>query len=223
MRVVLVSCGVFAVGILLETFVQPHYSAPIVGAIILIALQSMRYLRLWQWRGLQAGRWLVFASVVLCVVSFVVFCKDAVTRAQQISREWSSQRARILERLEHDGGRHLVIVHYGPEHPSWQEWVFNDADIDSARVVWARNLGADRDRELLDYFKDRRVWVLEVNDENPELVPYLTKQTSNSVEQDVEQSKRQSDLLFPAKSRRRATARFGASLPKKNDERIPNT
>ena len=172
MRIIMAACAVFTAGLLVETFVQPHYSAPIVGIILLIALQGMRYLRLWHWRGIAAGRLLVFASIALCVGSFGFFLADAFNQARLIQHSWSSQRAQILERLEHDGDRHLVIVRYEPQHSSHDEWVYNEADIDGSKVVWAREMAASQNDELMEYFHGRRVWLLEADAKTPGLTPY---------------------------------------------------
>jgi hypothetical protein len=96
--------------------------------------------------------------------------------------DWSSRRAQLLANLEKDGEQQLVIVRYGPRHPPQHEWVYNDADIDNSRVIWARDMGMDHDQELLNYFNDRRVWLLEVNSNTPELVPYPVA-SGNSGEQ----------------------------------------
>ena len=53
-----------------------------------------------------------------------------------------------------------------------EEWVYNEADIDQARVVWARDMDAVKNRELLQYFANRRVRLLEVDADGPSLVPY---------------------------------------------------
>jgi hypothetical protein len=66
----------------------------------------------------------------------------------------------------------LVIVRYSTDHNYHHEWVYNDADIDSAPVVWAREMDQEQMTRLIDYFRDRRVWLLEADKETPRPVPY---------------------------------------------------
>ena len=56
------------------------------------------------------------------------------------------------------------MVRYRPSHDIHREWVRNAADIDGAPVVWAHDLGEARNAKLLEYFRDREAWLLEVND-----------------------------------------------------------
>jgi hypothetical protein len=88
------------------------------------------------------------------------------------TRPGNTDRARIQAQLEREPGRHLVMVRYRPEHYALVEWVYNDASIDNSRVVWAREMNAAADRELFDYYKDRRVWLVEADEIPPRLVPY---------------------------------------------------
>ena len=85
-----------------------------------------------------------------------------------------ASRPLVIQRLEGQGGRHLVIVRYGPQHNVSQEWVYNRADIDRAPVVWARDMGDPQNRELLDYYRDRKIWVLEPDTDPLALRPYAS-------------------------------------------------
>jgi hypothetical protein len=108
---------------------------------------------------------------VVAVVSF------AMAFGQQMRAKfpaWQFERARIVNELKVDGRRHLVIVRYGPKHQPNHEWVYNAADIDGARVVWAREMDPPQTQRLLEYFKDRQAWLAEIDiDHMPrKLVPY---------------------------------------------------
>ena len=71
------------------------------------------------------------------------------------------ERAQVLKTLEDSPGRHLVIVRYGVPHNVHREWVFNEADLDTAKVVWARDMGEQSNQELIQYFRDRHIWLVE--------------------------------------------------------------
>ncbi len=168
MRTALLICGMFTAAVML-TWMLLYYTAPATGLFFMLALQSLRHLRLWRWRKSPIGRFVVGAILILCVASFVFSCVNL----PRLSNKWLRfPRARILAHLQQDGGRHLVIVRYGPNKSPHDEWVYNEADIDSAKVVWAREMDATQNRKLIEYFKDRQVWLLEPNAETPRLIPY---------------------------------------------------
>ena len=70
------------------------------------------------------------------------------------------------------GSRHLVIVHYAPDHNIHTEWVYNRANIDESEIVWAHDMGEVRNRELLNYYRDRKVWLLDPDKKPIALKPY---------------------------------------------------
>ncbi len=164
MRFALLTCGVVTAGLLVVTWIHPHYVAPVTGLLLALLLRAMRHLRAWRWGDRPTGRVIVWGILILCAVLAPPMRRNPHT--------WSLQRAAVLERLNEDGELHLVLVRYAPRHHPYEEWVYNAADIDGAKVVWAREMGAAQNRELLAYFKGRRVWVVEADAESPMVTPY---------------------------------------------------
>jgi hypothetical protein len=52
------------------------------------------------------------------------------------------------------------------------EWVYNAADLDDARIVWAREIPGRDIKPLLDYYHDRKIWVLDADADHPQVEPY---------------------------------------------------
>jgi len=160
MRFALLTCGVLTAALFGERWPFPHYAAPITCLLFALVLQSMRHLRLWRWRGRPTGQLIVGVILGLCVAQLVLL----FARQPWVSPDhWSVRRTRIVAQLKAMGGRHLVIVRYWPGHWPASEWVYNEADIDGAKVVWAREMDAAQNRKLLEYFKDRRAWLMEAD------------------------------------------------------------
>jgi hypothetical protein len=79
-----------------------------------------------------------------------------------------ANRARIAKELERMPGKRLVIVRYSPNHNAGAEWVYNRADIDDSKVVWARDIPGVDIAPLLAYYRDRRAWIVEPDSSSPE-------------------------------------------------------
>ena len=80
-------------------------------------------------------------------------------------------RAGILSGLERSGGKHLIFVRYDTRHDTGDEWVYNSADIDRQRLIWARDLGDDRNMELIRYYPGRHFWILDADQDPPRVGP----------------------------------------------------
>lgn len=167
-RFALLTLGLFIVAQLVETWLHLHYAAPIASLVFMFVLQAMRYLHSRR-QGRKTWRVVFAMTLILCVVSLAAL---GIHLSRVDKGLWSSQRASVLADLKQTGKRHLVIVRYSSEHNSEQEWVHNEADIDEAKVVWAREMDAAQNLELVKYFADRLVWLLEPDTETPRLVPY---------------------------------------------------
>ena len=67
----------------------------------------------------------------------------------------------MIRRLSFTSKPNLVIVRYpSPDSDTLEELVYNGADIDCQPVVFAHDLGAAKNRELLEYYRDRTAWLL---------------------------------------------------------------
>jgi len=174
MRFPLIIAIVFLAGLAIETWGFPHYLAPAVALLYLIVAQCMRHLRLWNWRGKTLGVAWLRAIPMICITMMVLRIVAAAEH-QQIEYVWppaNHYRAEILGKLDHLDGQHLVLVRYLRNHNGDVEWVYNGADIDSAKVVWARDMGDAANRELLRYYKNRDVWMVDADDSPPRLSVY---------------------------------------------------
>jgi hypothetical protein len=175
MRWPLLALAVFLIGLFPETWDLPHYFAPMTALLYLVLLQGMRYLRLWKWRGHRTGAALV-RSIAVVSCAMIVIRVAAVAVHAPVDGVWprgNLGRRQLVSELNALPGQHLVIVRYGdnPEINRARELVYNAADIDHARIVWARDMGTDN-QELIRYFHDRRVWLVNGSESPPRLMPY---------------------------------------------------
>jgi hypothetical protein len=168
-RLLIIGIGLL-IAQLLVFWTNAHYAAPAFGLIFILGMCALRHINLWRWRGKPCGRFLARVGVLLCIASVA----PAAAQLARFDREtgWPVERAEMLANLKRTSERHLIIVRYQPTHSPQEEWVYNEADIDGAQVVWAREMDAAQNHKLLEYFKDRRVWLLEADVKPRRLVPY---------------------------------------------------
>ncbi|HEY1756186.1 MAG TPA: hypothetical protein VGG72_12370 [Bryobacteraceae bacterium] len=169
---------IFALGANFYPFFYPHYIAALTCLFVLVSVTGLRELcRLPIATGREAA-WIVLA---LCGAHFVlwygVHLFDPPEMLQfetwdVINHTNPERRIAVNRDLDDLPGEQLVIVRYLPRHLFQEEWVYNQADIDSAKVVWARDLGPEQDQELLRYYPNRTAWLLEPDAQPPRLTPY---------------------------------------------------
>jgi hypothetical protein len=178
MRFPLVALAVFVIGLSPQTWTLPHYFAPATALLYLILLQCMRHLRLWGGRHGTRGPALIRMIVVVCCAMLLLRVSAALTHTA-IEPAWprgNLDRAAVVKQLNHQPGNHLVLVRYQPSnganHVVDHEWVYNAADIDAAKIVWARDMGDSENHELLRYFQNRHIWLLNGDQSHPRLEPF---------------------------------------------------
>ncbi len=176
---------VLAAGSIVEVYMLPHYAAPFTAAFYAIGLQAMRHLRLWRPEGKPVGVALTRFMVFLCVAlaGLRLFARPLrLAPSEWPPSSWNLtwygpehfgvERAQIEDRLEHLPGAELAIVRYSVDHDPLDEWVYNRADIDGSKVVWAREMDTQDNLELIHYYRNRTVWLVEPDAVPARITPY---------------------------------------------------
>jgi hypothetical protein len=126
-------------------------------------------------------RWVVYAIPVACLLSLIWHVEgrlngwpedDYVTFGALPMDDWSLDRANLAKWLEQQPSHQLVFVRYWQNHNVMVEWVYNHPDIMHSHVIWARDLGAEHNKLLLNLVPDRTVWLIEADRPHPQLIPY---------------------------------------------------
>jgi hypothetical protein len=186
MRVILLSVA-FMTAALFPQIWPPHghYAAPATGAVFLALLFSVRQFRNSQFKYAIWGSRAMAIVLAMWMISPIVetlrdpFMVDPILSGPKVVGPKATplpmqiQRSEIQSELEARSGKQLIIVHYPSrgDVPS-QDWIYNDADIDRAHVIWARDMGYVKNKELLDYYPDRRVWYRDREDSAALILPY---------------------------------------------------
>ena len=151
---------------------MPHYASPLTCVIFLVLVQAIRHLRTIRLSGRPVG--LALSWAVFCLLAADV--GFAVQRRVCDQLDWTCKgdpsRTAIARTLSNTPGKHLIMVRYDEDHNLHDEWVYNGAEIDTAKVLWARELDPAQNAKLFAYFKDRWIWLVEPDRDNTELVPY---------------------------------------------------
>ena len=174
LRVPWMILGIFVVGLAIEVWFLPHYFAPATALLYLFLMQCMRHLRWFEWRERPVGLAFVRAVAVIYVATVVLRIGMAVMHLHP-EKEWQHGdmgRAAIVKELDAMPGKDVVLVKYAPDFDLDREWVFNGANIDQQKIVWARDMGAEKNQELLDYYRGRKIWIVEADGE-AKLEPYV--------------------------------------------------
>jgi hypothetical protein len=161
-----------AVPLFLETFSFAHYMVGVTVTLIALIFRLIWLCHEPRWARSSTG------TLVAAFLTTALFCGAA---GNNIFRAWREvkapftfkiERARVQRELMAREGMQVVFVRYSPAHDTNVEWVYNGADIDGSKVVWARDLGPEQDKQLIDYYRGRHFWILTADSRHPEPVPY---------------------------------------------------
>jgi hypothetical protein len=170
-----VGAAAAVLAVLMEGAASPHYLAPATAVLVAMVAEGCRYFD---------GLHVRLAPLLLVAMAAVLTLRIGLEQAglpytQTLNyQSWCCRvegnlnKARMTAELEHTPGNHLMIVKAKTDPNNLFQWIFNDADIDGERIVWARDLGPERNAKLVRYFAGRQVWLVDPNVEPATRVPY---------------------------------------------------
>jgi hypothetical protein len=149
------------IGPALDTRVWPHYAAAEAVLFYILAACGLRAMRN-AWTGVD-GAYLMWGALGVFILPTVLLLLTPGNRFVLGSEKFltAAKHVTIEQRLAQLPGEHLVLVRYGPRHQIYEELVYNHADIDRSKVLWARSLGAEKDAALIRHYPNREVWMVE--------------------------------------------------------------
>jgi hypothetical protein len=174
LRWVAATLAIFALGTNLFPYLLLHYLAGVTCLFVLVSLIGLR----------QFSVEIAAVLIVLCIGEFISWYGMHLFESpnlypilryetwDSINHENPQRRIEVNRRLAQLPGQLLVFVHYSPRHIYQNEWVWNEADIDNSRIVFARDLGPEEDEKLIRYYPNRKVWLLEPDEPVPQLSSY---------------------------------------------------
>jgi hypothetical protein len=148
-----------------------HYLAPVAPLLVFLAVAGLRQMHALRIGRRRVGRAVAEATIAVCLLSFTLAC---VLKAQRGPRPTPvcQYRPILTDQLENSAGKDLVIITYGPHHNMLEEWAYNGADLDGSPIVWARDMGPEENRKLVEYYAERHIWRLYADEKPPRLEPY---------------------------------------------------
>jgi hypothetical protein len=147
--------------------------------IYALLVQAARHLRTMRWKARPLGLALSRAAVVLLLLGTGINTARRSCDPLWWTCTGDPSRVAVMKQLLDTPGKHLIMVRYSENHNIHDEWVYNGADIDGSRVIWARELDEDQNAKLFAYFKDRQIWLVEPDIDNTEIRPYAPPPDSN--------------------------------------------
>jgi len=233
----LIQVALSALGLWIVVYFNPHYAAPLMATVVVLAMQGMRKLRRLRFLGRAVGAGLTrlivlfnlsigpvyfvhmlasksnakfdrFHEYELLILGITVFALIGFRIGPMLMAQFRSHHSWLLasceflllagiliqicisqgnsnpddypfvddlnepfrrpveQKLAALPGEHLVLVRYSIGHNSGEEYVYNKADIDRAKTVWAREIPGLDIHPLLNYFRNRDVWIFEPDVDN---------------------------------------------------------
>lgn len=173
---------------------QYHYAAPLTACFFLLIAEGFRCFFESGKDNLQRKR--VFLTFFCLILGSVIYLQLFSYKQPQMKKDFSADRALLTEGLSTNTkvkidlprkatffkdemekvveglpDRYIAIVSYAPNYDFHDEIIFNKADIENAKMVWAHDLGAEKNKSLLGYYNNRKVLHVKIDGGGIEIEP----------------------------------------------------
>ena len=154
-------------------WVMPAYVASLIPIAILLFSFVLKRLSTWIATRFQ------FQSTLSCsrrrveflILGFLFCCQSVALSYTCYARatnqpgwqlDWADERQRLVNRLRESDESHLILVEYQSGHNVNEEWVYNEADIPNAKIVWGRFASTELNQHFVKSYANRKVWRLTI-------------------------------------------------------------
>jgi hypothetical protein len=173
---------------------QYHYAAPLTSCFFLLITEGFRQFYVVSKKGTKR-RFVFFTLLGLTIGSFI-FIQMFSYEQPQMNEDFSNQKTMISEHLvaneplqvkiptratffkvefedviEKLPNKYIAIVTYNSGYDFHDEIVYNKADIENSKLIWAHNLGSEKNKLLIDYYNDRKVVWIKLLDSQVQINP----------------------------------------------------
>jgi hypothetical protein len=173
---------------------QYHYMAPLTSCFVLLLVEGCR-----QFYGSSKklrDRKLVALCFAGLTVGSIIFLQLSYHERFKIKKDFSADRQLVFDRISHNKpveiqiptcaayfkyefehmvanlpDKYIAIVKYDKNYDFHDEVVFNKADIQNAKLIWAHDLGEEKNRSLVQYYTGRKVLRIAIRDSQIEILP----------------------------------------------------
>jgi len=157
-----------AAGFLVLIWSMPHYAASLTCVIFLLLVQAIRHLRTFRLGGRLIGLALSWAIIYLLASDAGFFVRRHLCDQLDWTCKGDPSRTALGEKLSH-------TPRQAPDRRALRRksqfsttiGSTNGAEIDTAKVLWARELDPVQNAKLFAYFKDRQIWLVRSTAELP--------------------------------------------------------
>ena len=173
---------------------QYHYMAPVTSCIVLLFVEGCR--QFYSSSRKVRDRKLVATCLIVLIIGSTIFLQSINHKPEVMKEDFSAERVLLMNSLsegrsvnvkiptkaaffKHEfeevvdklPSKYIAIVSYDVNFSFHDEVVFNKADINNAKLIWAHDLGQEKNKSLLTTYTGRKVLKVNISASDIKITP----------------------------------------------------